>query len=244
MREAAIQNIIFDLGGVLLDIDLPYCIQRVKALGVDIDALSAIPVPELAKDIKPAVMGEGMVASGMLHLYQVGGISTSDFIKDIQHLCNPSTTYEQVFEAWNSCCIDIPQRRLDKVLELRKRGYHTCMLSNTNDAHWQDIKTRCFGGQKMVDKYFEHVFLSQEMQLAKPNEDIFLKVLEDLNVKAEECLFIDDSSANVKAASQLGFHTIHADISKTKNGKVIALPNFDWMNEIEKVLTQNATSQS
>ena len=107
-----IKNVIFDLGGVLLDIDLPYCIQRVQALGVDINALSAIPAPELATDTKPAVMGEGMVANGILHLYQVGGISTSDFIKGIQHLCRPRTSYEQVLEAWNACCINIPQKRL------------------------------------------------------------------------------------------------------------------------------------
>ena len=240
----AIKIIIFDLGGVLLDIDLPYCIQRVQALGVDINALSAIPAPELATDTKPAVMGEGMVANGILHLYQVGGISTSDFIKGIQHLCRPHTSYEQVLEAWNACCINIPQKRLDNVQALRQRGYRTCMLSNTNDAHWQDIKNRCFGGQDMVDKYFEHVFLSQEMQLAKPNDDIYLKVIENLGVQAEKCLFIDDSTANVEAASHLGFHTIHADISKTKNGKVIALPNIDRMDEVEKILTQNATSQN
>ena len=239
-----IKTIIFDLGGVLLDIDLPYCIHRVKELGVDIDALSAIPAPELAIDTKPAVMGEGMVASGMLHLYQVGGISTADFIITIQRLCRPGISYEQVLEAWNTCCIDIPQRRLDNVLALRQRGYRTCMLSNTNDAHWQDIKSRCFGGQDMVDKYFDNVFLSQEMQLAKPNGDIFLKVIEFLSVQPEECLFIDDSTANVEAASHLGFHTIHADVSTTKNGKVIALPNVDWMDEIEEILTQNATSQS
>ena len=96
----------------------------------------------------------------------------------------------------------------------------------------------------MVDKYFDDVFLSQEMQLAKPNDDIYLNVIKVLGVHTEECLFIDDSTANVEAASHLGFHTIHADVSTTKNGKVIALPNIDWTDEIEEILTQNATSQN
>lgn len=233
-----IKNVIFDLGGVLLDIDLMYCMRQVQALGVDLDALSAMPSSTLSEGTKPAVMGEGMVATGAMHLYQVGGISTPDFIGGIQTLCRPETTYEQVLAAWNTCCIGIPQERLDKVLELRQRGYHTYMLSNTNDAHWQDIKTRCFGGQEQVDKYFDHAFLSQEMHLAKPNDDIYLRVLEDIGAKAEECLFIDDSTPNIEAAANLGFRTIHAEVSKTKNGKVIALPNVDWRETIDEVLAR------
>lgn len=227
-----IKNIIFDLGGVLLDIDLIYCMQQVQALGVDLKALSSMPTLEMPTNVKPAVMGEGMVATGAMHLYQVGGISTHDFMTSIQRHCHPGTTYEQVLAAWNTCCIDIPQERLDKVLELRQRGYRTYMLSNTNDAHWQDIKTRCFGGQKQVDKYFDQVFLSHEMHLAKPNDEIYIEVLKTIEAKAEECLFIDDSTLNVEAAARLGFHTIHADVSETKNGKVIALPNQDWKEQI------------
>ncbi|MBR1668446.1 MAG: HAD-IA family hydrolase [Bacteroidaceae bacterium] len=108
------------------------------------------------------------------------------------------------------------------------------MLSNTNDAHWQDIKARCFGGQENVDKYFDHVFLSQEMHLAKPNDEIFLEVLRQIGAKAEECLFIDDSTANVEAASALGFHTMKAEVSKTHEGKVVERPKKEWTEEIEK----------
>ncbi|MBR1521235.1 MAG: HAD family phosphatase [Bacteroidaceae bacterium] len=234
-----IKNIIFDLGGVLLDIDLIHCMRSVQALGVNLDSLSTPTLPTAAEaHQKAAVMGEGIVATGVTHLYQVGGISTRDFIGGIQQLCRPGTTYQQVLDAWNTCCIGIPQHRLDKVLQLRQRGYRIFMLSNTNDAHWQDIKERCFGGQAEVDKYFDHVFLSQEMHLAKPNDDIYLEVLKYIDAKADECLFIDDSTPNVQAAAALGFHTIHADISKTKNGKVIALPNRKWEDEIETVLSR------
>ena len=240
-----IKNIIFDLGGVLLDIDLQYCMRQVQALGIDLNAYSASTASlTLAADTQPAVMGEGMVATGALHLYQVGGISTPDFLEGVRRHCRPGTTTEQVLAAWNTCCIGIPQERLDKVLELRQRGYHTYMLSNTNDAHWQDIKTRCFGGQAEVDKYFDHVFLSQEMHLAKPNDEIYLEVLKTIGAKAEECLFIDDSTLNVEAAARLGFHTIHAEVTTTKNGKVIALPNNDWKVLIEQQLTQTATSRN
>lgn len=230
-----IKYVIFDLGGVLLDIDLQHCMRQVEALGIDLKALEAESGPTPA-GVKGAVLGQGMVANGVMHLYQVGGISTEEFLEGVRKHCRPGTTHEEVLAAWNTCCIDIPQYRLDKVLELRQRGYHTYMLSNTNDAHWQDIKARCFGGQANVDKYFDQVFLSQEMHMAKPNNDIFLEVLKEIDAKAEECLFIDDSTANVEAASALGFHTMKAEVSKTQNGKVVAPPSRDWTTTINQIL--------
>ncbi len=231
-----IKNIIFDLGGVLLDIDLPFCMRSMQALGID---LNTLPQPASAKedaDMKPAVMGEGVVASGMLHQYQIGTVSTPDFLSAVHSLCTPGITMQQVADAWNTCCIDIPQYRLDKVRQLRDKGYRIYMLSNTNDAHWQDIVARCFGGQKAVDDLFDHTFLSQEMHMAKPNDDIYTSVLKVIGAPANECLFIDDSTPNVEAARALGFHTIHADVSSTRDGKVIAPPATDWTDIIDSAL--------
>lgn len=235
-----IKNIIFDLGGVLLDIDLIHCMKQVQALGVDFDSLSKQTLPaDQSSSQKAAVMGEGIVATGETHLYQIGEISTTDFISGIQRLCNQGTTFQQVLDAWNTCCIAIPQYRLDKVLQLRKRGYHTYMLSNTNDAHWQDIVKRCFGGQEQVNRYFDKVFLSQEMHLAKPNDEIYLEVLKNIEADASECLFIDDSTQNIQAAAALGFNTIHADVSKTRDGKVIAPPTTEWKDVIDKIIANH-----
>ena len=234
-----IKNIIFDLGGVLLDIDLPYCMKNVQALGIDFKAMSAQTSkesPATSTGMKPAVMGEGLVANGALHLYQIGEISTDDFLNGIQQLCHPGTTRQQVIDAWNTCCIGIPQYRLEKVKQLRQKGYRIHMLSNTNDAHWIDILNRCFGGQEIVSQLFDHVFLSQEMHMAKPNDDIYLQVLSTLQATAEECLFIDDSTPNIKAAATLGFHTIHAEVSQTHNGEVIAPPQNDWVKNIDDML--------
>lgn len=235
-----IKNIIFDLGGVLLDIDLIHCMKQVQALGVDFDSLSKQTAPvDPVSNQKMAVMGEGIVATGATHLYQIGEISTKDFITGIQRLCRQGTTYQQVLDAWNTCCIDIPQYRLDKILQLRQQGYSTYMLSNTNDAHWQDIVKRCFGSLEDVNKYFDHVFLSQEMHLAKPNDDIYIEVLNTIGTKASECLFIDDSTQNIQAAAALGFNTIHAEVSKTCDGKVVAPPVKEWKDDIDKILAEH-----
>jgi putative hydrolase of the HAD superfamily len=231
----AIKNIIFDLGGVLLDIDLNYCMRQMQALGIDLDAFKKKGM-QTPIGTKAAVLGEGMVANGIMHLYQTGDITTEAFLEGVRKYCKEGTTREQVLEAWNSCCIAIPSYRLDKLRELKQKGYTICMLSNTNEAHWQEIVKKCFGGQEVVDELFDHVFLSQEMHMAKPNDEIYLEVLRQINAKAEECFFLDDSSANLEAAAALGFHTLHVETSKTQNGMVVAPPATDWTTTIESFL--------
>ena len=231
----AIRNIIFDLGGVLLDIDLIYCMQQMQALGIDLEAFEKKGM-KTPSNTKAAVLGEGIVANGAMHLYQTGDISTEAFMEGVRRYCNEGTTLDQVLVAWNTCCIDIPQYRLDKLKELKQRGYRIYMLSNTNEAHWKKIVEKCFRGQKIVNSLFDQVFLSQEMHMAKPNDEIYLEVLHQIGAKAEECLFIDDSSDNLKAAAKLGFHTLHAETSKTKDGKVVERPEKEWKDEIEKEL--------
>lgn len=230
-----IRTIIFDLGGVLLDIDLVYCMQQMSALGIDMKAYEQAEQP-VNTGKKAAVLGEGMVANGAMHLYQTGDISTHDFLSGIQKYCRPGTTEAQILEAWNTCCIDIPLYRLEKVKELKERGYRIYMLSNTNEAHWVKIVDQCFGGQEVVDSLFDHVFLSQEMHMAKPNDDIYLEVLKQTGAHAEECLFIDDSKTNLEAAEALGFHTLHAATSKTQDGRVVGRAEREWMDDIEKEL--------
>ena len=231
----AIKNIIFDLGGVLLDIDLNYCMRQMQALGIDLDAFKKKGM-QTPIGTKAAVLGEGMVANGIMHLYQTGDITTEAFLEGVRKYCKEGTTREQVLEAWNSCCIAIPSYRLDKLRELKQKGYTICMLSNTNEAHWQEIVEKCFGGQAVVDELFDHVFLSQEMHMAKPNDEIYLEVLRQINAKAEECFFLDDSSANLEAAAALGVHTLHVETSKTQNGMVVAPPATDWTTTIESFL--------
>ena len=106
----AIKNIIFDLGGVLLDIDLNYCMRQMQALGIDLDAFKKKGM-QTPIGTKAAVLGEGMVANGIMHLYQTGDITTEAFLEGVRKYCKEGTTREQVLEAWNSCCISIPSYR-------------------------------------------------------------------------------------------------------------------------------------
>lgn len=199
-----IKAVIFDLGGVLLDLDMQGCFHNIRALGVDLDSLSKTSQQDDSE--QGATICEGMSASGMMHLYQVGKVTTEDFLSMMQKVCKDGTTYQEVLDAWNSCLLTIPEYKLDFIKELRSKGYATYLLSNTNDAHWQHIVQNNF--PEPVTDYFDYCFLSQEMGMAKPNADIYESVLKQVNLTANECLFLDDSHANCEAAERLGINSI------------------------------------
>lgn len=218
-----IKHVIFDLGGVLIDLDMPRCLEEFRALGADPEVLLQRPEPADAGSGKAkATLCDGLVANGAMDLYQTGDVSTDDFVAGIQRFCRPGTTEEQVLEAWNACLLTIPAYKLEFIKALRAEGYCTHLLSNTNDAHWQLIAKEHFGGR--TDEYFDSLFLSQEMHMSKPNADIFLAVLEQLGARPEECLFIDDAQANVDAAQALGYNVYKAPVK------------YDFRNEIQNIL--------
>ena len=99
----AIKNIIFDLGGVLLDIDLNYCMRQMQALGIDLDAFKKKGM-QTPIGTKAAVLGEGMVANGIMHLYQTGDITTEAFLEGVRKYCKEGTTVSVVLNASASNC--------------------------------------------------------------------------------------------------------------------------------------------
>lgn len=214
-----IKAIIFDLGGVLIDLDMHQCFENIKALGVDIDALSKNQQNE-SNDMG-ATICEGVTASGIMHLYQVGKVSSDQFLGTILKLSKPGTDYQQVVDAWNSCLLTIPDYKLDFIKQLRAEGYATYLLSNTNDAHWKYIEENSF--PESLDTYFDHCFLSQEMGMAKPNADIYQSVLSQIPFSAGECLFIDDSKVNCESAEKEGIKSYHVSVKSDFRKDIRAL---------------------
>ena len=182
--------VIFDLGGVLIDLDMQRCFDSIRSLGVDLDAQSK--------------------ASDMMNLYQIGKVSTEEFIGLMLRLSREGSSYQQLLDAWNSCLLTIPDFKLEFIKELRQLGYATYLLSNTNDAHWKYIAENSF--PEPVGNYFDCCFLSQEMGMAKPDAAIYESVLQQIGIPAEECLFLDDSKANCEAAERLGINCINVAV--------------------------------
>jgi len=110
-------------------------------------------------------------------------------------------------ESWNSMLLDFPEYRFRFIKKLaEEKNYKLILLSNTNENHIEYIKKQVPFFEKFKD-CFDAFYLSQEMGMRKPDPEIFEFVLEENNLKAEDCLFIDDTSENTKTADILGFHT-------------------------------------
>lgn len=188
MKSKGIKNLIIDFGGVLIDLDRRRCIAHFKELG--------FPDVEEVLDLYHQ--------QDFFQKYERGLITSADFRNVIREKVGKPVTDARIDEAWNSFLVSIPDYKLDLLLRLRK-DYVVYLLSNTNDIHWQWSCRHVFPYKTFrVEDYFEHVYLSYEMNMAKPDAEIFRKVLGDTGISPRETLFIDDSEDNCRTAEALG----------------------------------------
>ncbi len=191
---AATKNIIFDLGGVLLDIDYQKTITAFEKLGL--------------KDFE--TMFSQFKADELFERLETGHISEEDFYASIKQRTNIPLTNKQIEEAWNALILNF---RIDSLVFLEKlsANYKLYLLSNTNSIHLNYFN-KLFTlqtGKPTLDKYFIKAWYSNKIGLRKPNQDIFEFVLQEENLQAAETLFIDDTFINIEAAQKLGFKTHH-----------------------------------
>ena len=185
-----IKNIVFDLGGVIIELDVPRCVAAFKRL---MGAENVRNVLGMDDD------GEGVVAVSaatkqLMHDFEYGNISPEEFVSRVKAYCYPGTTEEQIVEAWMSMLGDIPQERLDFILWMRQKGIRTILLSNSNVIHWKYI----FDTYHLA-QYFDAIYASQELHMAKPNCDIFKYVVQAEKLEAGSTVYIDDLEKNRKA---------------------------------------------
>ena len=193
-----IKNIVFDLGGVLVDLDFKAAINGLQKAGF--------------ANVKEQL--QTLHQGGIFQKFELGEMSADEFRTAIRENSTVELTDEEVDNLWNAMLLEIPREKLELILDLRGK-YMVYLLSNTNSIHWDHVCKNAFNYRGFrVNDYFEETFLSYEMHLAKPDKAIFEKVLQDANLLPEETLFIDDSEANCKAASELGIHTHHYHIGE------------------------------
>ncbi len=190
--------IIFDLGGVLINLNVPRCMQAFSNL---IGEENVRNILGMNKD------GEGIAAVSiasrqLMKDFERGLVTTDDFVAALLQYAPSGTTSDQIREAWFAMLEDLPQERLDYLAQLRQQGYRLYLLSNGNDLHWTYIDKLYH-----VSSYFEQVFLSQVMHCAKPEEEIFRRVQEAVTedspqtaVEQQPIFFIDDLPQNRQAA--------------------------------------------
>jgi putative hydrolase of the HAD superfamily len=154
---------------------------------------------------------------GFFKDFEMGLISPDEFRSEIRNRIAQPLSDEEVDALWLKMLKYIPAEKIDLLLELRKH-YMVYLLSNTNQIHWQYVSSLKYGRRRFrIHDFFEKMFLSFEMKMAKPDTCIFEKMMHDANLLPEETLFIDDSAANCHAAASLGIHAHHYRIGDDLN---------------------------
>jgi putative hydrolase of the HAD superfamily len=182
-------NIIFDLGGVILNIDPKQTVNQFKNIGFD-DILNFLDYYR---------------SRGFMADFQIGQISTGDFCDEIRKHSKIELSNDAIINAWNATLLDFPENRIMKLMELGKK-YRIFLLSNTNIIHYHNFANRLpIVGS--IDSIFEKVYYSHEIGLSKPDIAAYQHVLTQNGLKASETLFLDDLSENIEAAASIGMQT-------------------------------------
>ncbi|WP_298541063.1 HAD family phosphatase [uncultured Aquimarina sp.] len=179
-----IKTIIFDFGDVFINLDKPATLKELSKLGIS----------SLTKELEH-----------INESYETGNITTVEFINYYKKLL-PNSTERQLIDAWNAILKDFPKHRLEFIQKLAtEKNYKLILLSNTNELHIDWIKEHVSFYYEFKS-CFDTFYLSHEINLRKPNLDIFQFVINNHQLNPSETLFIDDTFDNTNAAKQLGIN--------------------------------------
>ena len=187
-----IKNIIFDLGGVLLDVDYNKTADAFKRLGVS-------QFDELYSQAN---------ANHLFEELETGSIKEDAFYENIGQYCAPDTSRDQMMQAWNEILLDFRTNSLEYLKKLSHK-YQLFLFSNTNSIHLTAFNKILLAqtGESSLDSYFIKSYYSHAIGKRKPYPETFDWILKDAGIKADETLFIDDSIKNIEGAKAAGIQT-------------------------------------
>ena len=195
-----IKNIIFDLGGVILNLDYSKTVNEFKKLGV-------LNFEDLYSQKKQSIVFDD---------FEKGKIQPGEFISSINDSENLKIKEIDFINAWNAMLLEIPIQKLE-FIEGLKDDYKVFLLSNTNEIHINKFEDDLIK-EKMLDKFhncFDKIYYSSRMGKRKPDENCFSQVLEENKLIPYQTLFIDDSIQHINGAKQLGIQTFHLEKNKS-----------------------------
>ncbi len=190
-----IENVIFDLGGVLLDIDYSATLKALSGLGV--------------KDVEQMYTQAAQTA--LFDKLDVGAISPAEFRGELRKFSSEAVSDEELDSAWCAMLGDFRRESWALLLQLRQR-YRVFLYSNTNAIHvpaFERMLREQLGAGASIEDYFERYYYSNEIGARKPNPDGFLHILHQNSLAPEATLFIDDTLGHIKGAQAVGLRTYH-----------------------------------
>ncbi len=189
-------TIIFDLGGVVLNIDYKLTLQAFNDLGFP-------NFDQLYTQFKQ---------SDLFVKLEKGLIHPSDFLNTLQSYSNRQVNHEELTEAWNAMLLDLPPENLEAIKKLQDH-FHIYLLSNTNAIHYECFfdKVQALLRSRSLEPYFHASYYSHLVRERKPDQAVFKLLQEQQQLSPIRTLFIDDSPQHVEAARALGFSVHQKD---------------------------------
>ncbi len=199
MKTLAYEQIIFDLGGVLIDIDYQATEKAFIELGL--------------KDFGEKY--SQLNQSDLFDKLEIGEISAQHFINKILPFCPEGTSPNKIVAAWNAMLGEFPKEKIE-LLQQVKRRLPIYMLSNTNEIHIPKVY-EAWGkvSDEPMSALFDKIYLSFEIGKRKPDVSTFEWVCYSLKINPETTLFIDDSPQHIEGAKKAGLQTFYYQ-SKTE----------------------------
>lgn len=181
--------IIFDLGGVIVNLDQDRTIRSFKRLNIDLDEVNE----------KLPIFKE----------YELGKVNTETFVQTIKAELKGNASDVEISNAWNNMILNVPIDRIEILKQLGKE-YKIFILSNTNELHIQEFK-KIFEKDhpdEIWENLFDKIYYSHQINLRKPHLEAWQIILDENNLKPEETIFIDDTRMHFKAAETIGIKSI------------------------------------
>ena len=208
LDKSTLKNIIFDLGDVIIPIDLSAPVRNFAMLA------------NLPEDEVRAIWTQ----HDMFNQYETGLIDDDSFRGHVRRLLKNDDWADEVIDTtWNTVLLDLPVDRIDRIKEL-KTSYRVFLLSNTSPIHIRRVNQVLANlNQPTLEELFERVFYSYEVRLMKPAPEIYQHVLSEAGLVAQETAFFDDNAANIRAAAELGIQAVQVQPPMTI---------LDYLNDI------------
>ncbi|MBK9248239.1 MAG: HAD family phosphatase [Ignavibacteria bacterium] len=194
-----IKTIIFDLGGVLYNINHFRTRAALAALAADPDSVN------LSLEAQADVFSK----------YEAGKLTSDEFRDSLRASYGMTASDEQIDNAWNAMLGGVIPQSIELIRSLRNR-FNVYLLSNINDIHFKAIESECAA----LFSTFDECYFSYLIGMRKPDREIYEYVLSNTNSLPEQSLFIDDAPQNIRGAQEAGIATYHVTqeypISKEK----------------------------
>lgn len=195
-----VHNIIFDLGGIFINLDFQKTTQAFQQLGIQ--NFQQFFSQNHSNDLFIAL--------------ETGKITPNEFFESLRKTTGINADNQTITDAWNAMLLNFPPERIEWLNKINKQ-YPVYLFSNTNIIHYNcfmQLFQRDVGMQNFNEQFLK-AYYSHEMGMRKPDADGFEYILQQNNLKPEETLFIDDTVANINTAKALGFQTIHLTAPQT-----------------------------